>query len=104
MSDLRSSWGKVVMVRAIALRTSPERAVELRLSKIRGRLAQNLVGLPQFAHLALQRLHLVGDLGRTPARLPLFSSAFFTQVYGFAMSFSGAICRAGWSTRWSTAP
>src|SRR3546814_408499 len=46
------------------MRSSPERAVELRLSKICRRLAQNLVGLPQLSDLALERLHLVGNLGR----------------------------------------
>ena len=43
------------------MRSSPERAVELRLRKICRRLAQDLVGLPQLADLAFERLHLVSD-------------------------------------------
>src|SRR5690606_41274035 len=44
-------------------------SVELRLSKICRRLAQNLIGLTQLADLAFQRLELVGDLGRNTGTL-----------------------------------
>ena len=44
-------------------------AVELRLGKIRGRLAQDLVGLSQFAVLAFQRLQLVRYLDQNPSPL-----------------------------------
>jgi putative transposase len=43
-------------------RSSLEPAVELRLGKIRGRLAQDLVGLAQFTVLTLQRLHPLGHV------------------------------------------
>ena len=43
--------------------------VELRLGKICGRFAKDLVGLFQLAHLAFQRLHLLGLLGCDPAAL-----------------------------------
>src|SRR5688500_2659587 len=38
------------------MRSWPEPAVELRLGKIRGRLAQDLVGLAQLAHFPLEIL------------------------------------------------
>src|SRR3954451_19051665 len=50
-------------------RSSSERAVELRLGKIRARLAQDLVGLTQLAVLALQRLQLLGYFGRNAGTL-----------------------------------
>jgi hypothetical protein len=43
------------------------------------RIAQDLVGLPQFAERALQRLYLVASSVGTPPRLPLSTSAFFTH-------------------------
>jgi hypothetical protein len=40
---------------------------------------KNLVRLSKFAVLALQGLQLLGHIGRNAARLPLSTSAFFTN-------------------------
>ena len=54
-------------------------AVELRLSKIGARFAQNLVGLAQLAVLSLKRFDALALVG--PARRPSSRSAWRTQFY-----------------------
>jgi hypothetical protein len=60
-------------------RSSPERAVDLRLSKICGCLGQDLIGLPQLADFTFQRLELSATSVGTPARLALSTAAFLTH-------------------------
>ena len=62
-----------------SLERAPRCIGSLRLGKICRRRAQDLVGLPQLAVLALRRLQPVGQLGRHTSRLSLFTSAFFTH-------------------------
>src|SRR5690606_16837613 len=57
-----------------------EAAVELRLGKIRRCLAQDLVGLPQLAYLALERLHPRPLVRRQAGRSPWSRSARRTQL------------------------
>jgi hypothetical protein len=49
---------------SIAAKIGCTAAVELRLGKICGRLAKDLIGLPEFPVLTLQRLQTFGDFGR----------------------------------------
>ena len=46
----------------------------------RARLAKDLVGLPQLAVLALERLQAFELVGRTPGLRPLSTSAVLTQL------------------------
>jgi hypothetical protein len=55
-------------------------AVELRLGEKRAGQLQDLVGLAQFAHLALQVLDALGLFGRDPSRTPASTSCCLTQV------------------------
>ena len=54
-------------------------AVELRLGKIRRRLAQDLVGLPQLPVLSFQGLELAAISVVKPGVRPLSRSAFFSH-------------------------
>src|SRR5690606_42117831 len=71
-----------------ARRRTPSRlepAVELRLGKIRGRLAQDLVGLAQLTHLTFQRLDppaLAAGLAFTFASTPLGLAYPTAQCFG----------------------
>src|SRR6476619_2550210 len=52
-------------------------AVELRLGKIRRRLAQDIVGLPKFPVLPLQGLQLGRHLSRHPRRTAVVALSLF---------------------------
>lgn len=56
-----------------------ERAVELRLSKIRRYLTQDPVSLAQLANRALQLLYIVGNLGWNTGALRLSTFALFIR-------------------------
>ena len=58
----------------------PTEGVELRLSKIRAGLAQDLVGLPQLAVLALQRTQLLRNVGGHAGALAAVNLGFLCPI------------------------
>lgn len=78
MRDVSDRFGQT---RASMNDTLTSTGVELRHRKIRARLTRGLVRLMQLAVLPLQRLHLIGHIGRMPVCLPLSISAFLPHSF-----------------------